>query len=49
MRDGHLTQAEVVQRYLGTIVRPRRTFDALIADERWLMFSLVALSITAAL
>jgi hypothetical protein len=35
--------------YLGVIIRPRRTFDALISDSRRLKFGLLALSINAAL
>lgn len=33
--------------YIGTILRPRRTFDALMADDRRLKFGLVALAINA--
>ena len=33
--------------YLGTITRPRRTFDALIADDRRLRFGLIALALNA--
>jgi hypothetical protein len=35
--------------YFGTIFRPRRTFDALMADDRRLSFGLIALSINAVL
>ena len=35
--------------YLGTIVRPRRTFDALTADPRRLRLGLTALAVNAAL
>jgi hypothetical protein len=35
--------------YFGTIFRPRRTFDALLADSRRLRFGLLALSINAVL
>jgi len=35
--------------YLGTIFRPRRTFDALSADHRRLRFGLLALAINAVL
>lgn len=35
--------------YLGTILRPRRTFDALLADDRRLGFGLLALLIMVAL
>lgn len=35
--------------YLGTILRPRRTFDALVGDSRQLRFGLFALSINAVL
>lgn len=35
--------------YFGTIFRPRRTFDALVADSRRLKFGLLALSINAVL
>lgn len=35
--------------YLGVIVRPRRTFDALMSDSRRLRFGALALSINAAL
>ncbi len=33
--------------YLGTIVRPRRTFDTLMTDERRLRFGLTALASNA--
>ena len=35
--------------YLGVIVRPRRTFDALMGDERRLRLGLTALAVNAAL
>lgn len=35
--------------YVGTILRPRRTFDALMADDRRLRFGLLALALNAAL
>jgi hypothetical protein len=35
--------------YLGTIFRPRRTFDALLADGRRLRYGLLALSLNALL
>ena len=35
--------------YLGTLLRPRRTFDALVADTRRLRLGLLAISINAAL
>jgi len=35
--------------YLGTLLRPRRTFDALMADERRLRFGLLAIAINAVL
>lgn len=35
--------------YLGVIFRPRRTFDALMADDRRLRFGLIALSISMGL
>jgi hypothetical protein len=35
--------------YFGTLVRPRRTFDTLVADQRRLRFGLIALGIDAAL
>lgn len=35
--------------YLGVILRPRRTFDALMTDNRRLKFGLLALSINAVL
>ncbi|GIK39685.1 MAG: hypothetical protein BroJett011_35180 [Chloroflexota bacterium] len=35
--------------YLGVIFRPRRTFDALLADDRRLRFGLLALSISVVL
>jgi hypothetical protein len=35
--------------YFGTLVRPRRTFDTLMADQRRLRFGLIALGIDAVL
>jgi hypothetical protein len=35
--------------YIGTIIRPRRTFDALLADDRRLRFGVLALAINAVL
>lgn len=35
--------------YLGTIIRPRRTFEALMADDRRLKFGFLALSISMGL
>jgi hypothetical protein len=35
--------------YFGTIIRPRRTFDALLADDRRLRFGVLALAIDAVL
>jgi hypothetical protein len=35
--------------YIGTLFRPRQTFDALLADDRRLKFGLLAISINAVL
>ena len=42
-----LTLRSFTDYYLGTIFRPRRTFDALLADGRRLRFGLLALGINA--